>query len=203
MTDRAWLGGQTLAQAVEEVLAAGATLLQLREKGLCPSAFLEEAKALLPLCRRYGVPLIINDCVEVAQKSGADGVHVGQSDMAVRKARALLGPGKIIGASAHNVQEAVEAVAAGADYLGCGAVFGSATKADAGVLPHAVLRQICAAVDVPIVAIGGIGAHNILQLAGTGVDGVAVISALFAQKDKTAATRQLLELSRAMTGGSR
>lgn len=200
VTDRTWLQGQSLYDAVEEVLKGGATLVQLREKHLSQAEFLEEAKALLPLCHRYHVPLIINDNAEVAQKSGADGVHVGQSDMAVRAARALLGEDKIVGASAHNAQEARDAVAAGADYLGCGAVFGSTTKLDVGTLPHDVLAEICAAVDVPIVAIGGICEQNILALSRTGVDGIAVISALFAQRDKAAAAKRLLALSQVMIG---
>lgn len=201
VTDRAWLHGQSLHDAVEEVLKGGATLVQLREKDLPKAAFLQEAQALLPLCHSYNVPLIINDDAEIARKSGADGVHVGQRDMAIQAARALLGKDKIVGASAHNVQEALDAVAAGADYLGCGAVFGSTTKLDAGTLPHATLAEICAAVDVPIVAIGGICEQNLPMLSGTGVDGVAVISALFAQRDKASAAKRLLALSQAMTGG--
>lgn len=202
VTDRSHLGGQSLEEAVEEILSAGATLLQLREKYLGEQEFLEQAQRLLPICRRHGVPLIINDNVRVAVQSGADGVHIGLGDMAIQKARQMLGPEKIIGASAHSVQEALAAAEAGADYLGCGAVFGTQTKKDAGLLAHETLRAICAAVNLPVVAIGGIGEQNILQLRGTGVDGVAVISALFSQKDKAAATRRLLELSRRMIGGA-
>ncbi|MEY8382757.1 thiamine phosphate synthase [Christensenellaceae bacterium 44-20] len=202
VTDRSHLGGQSLEEAVEEILSAGATLLQLREKHLGEQEFLEQAQRLLPICRRHGVPLIINDSVSVAVQSGADGVHIGLGDMAIQKARQMLGPEKIIGASVHSVQEALAAAEAGADYLGCGAVFGTQTKKDAGLLPHETLRAICAAVDLPIVAIGGIGEQNILQLCGTGADGVAVISALFSQKDKAAATRRLLALSRQMIGGA-
>lgn len=203
VTDRSWLHGQSLVYAVEEVLAGGATMLQLREKHLEHRAFLAQAQELLPLCRKYHVPLIINDDVQVALESGADGVHVGQSDMAVQAARSILGPDKIIGASAHNASEALAAVAAGADYLGCGAVFGSTTKADAGLLSLNTLREIRAAVRVPIVAIGGINRQNIARLAGSGVDGVALISALFAAPDKRAAAQQMLEQSLKIAGGER
>ena len=203
VTDRSWLHGQSLVYAVEEVLAGGATMLQLREKHLEHRNFLAQAQELLPLCRKYHVPLIINDDVQVALESGADGVHVGQSDMAVQAARSILGPDKIIGASAHNASEALAAVAAGADYLGCGAVFGSTTKADAGLLSLNTLREIRAAVRVPIVAIGGINRQNIARLAGSGVDGVALISALFAAPDKRAAAQQMLEQSLKIAGGER
>lgn len=203
VTDRSWLHGQSLVYAVEEVLAGGATMLQLREKHLEHRDFLAQAQELLPLCTKYHVPLIINDDVQVALESGADGVHVGQSDMAVQAARSILGPDKIIGASAHNASEALAAVSAGADYLGCGAVFGSTTKADAGLLSLNTLREIRAAVRVPIVAIGGINRQNIARLAGSGVDGVALISALFAAPDKRAAAQQMLEQSLKITGGER
>ncbi len=203
VTDRSWLHGQSLVYAVEEVLAGGATMLQLREKHLEHRDFLAQAQELLPLCRKYHVPLIINDDVQVALESGADGVHVGQSDMAVQAARSILGPDKIIGASAHNASEALAAVAAGADYLGCGAVFGSTTKADAGLLSLNTLREIRVAVRVPIVAIGGINRQNIARLAGSGVDGVALISALFAAPDKRAAAQQMLEQSLKIAGGER
>ena len=203
VTDRSWLHGQSLVCAVEEVLAGGATMLQLREKHLEHRDFLAQAQELLPLCRKYHVPLIINDDVQVALESGADGVHVGQSDMAVQAARSILGPDKIIGASAHNASEALAAVAAGADYLGCGAVFGATTKADAGLLSLNTLREIRVAVRVPIVAIGGINRQNIARLAGSGVDGVALISALFAAPDKRAAAQQMLEQSLKIAGGER
>ena len=203
VTDRSWLHGQSLVYAVEEVLAGGATMLQLREKHLEHRDFLAQAQELLPLCRKYHVPLIINDDVQVALESGADGVHVGQSDMAVQAARSILGPDKIIGASAHNASEALAAVAAGADYLGCGAVFGSTTKADAGLLSSNTLREIRVAARVPIVAIGGINRQNIARLAGSGVDGVALISALFAAPDKRAAAQQMLEQSLKIAGGER
>ena len=138
------------------------------------------------------MPLIINDRPDIAQRAGADGVHVGLSDMGIRRARALLGEGYIIGGSAHNVQEALAAQEAGADYIGCGAVFGSSTKTDATVLPYEELKAICRAVEIPVVAIGGIHRGNVKKLAGSGIDGIAVISALFAGEDKGAAAKELL-----------
>ena len=186
VTDRHWLNGQRLEDVVEELLAAGVTCLQLREKHQDPAEFARMARALKPICARYGVPLILNDAVD------ADGVHVGQDDMSVARARAILGPGKIIGASAHNVAEAVAAYQAGADYLGCGAVFGSATKTDASHLPEGELARVCAATPLPVVGIGGITEENLPRLAGSGVAGVALVSALFAPADKPAAVARLL-----------
>lgn len=171
-------------------------MVQLREKSLGYEAFREEAMRALPLCRQYGVPLIINDNVALAKEVGADGVHVGQSDMEIERAKALLGPGKLVGGSAHNVEEALAAERAGADYLGCGAVFGSATKTDAGKLALSTLKEICSAVRIPVVAIGGIEEANLESLAGTGIAGAAVVSAIFAQEDKAAAVKRLLRLAR-------
>lgn len=193
VSDRSWLNGQTLEQAVEEILAAGATCLQLREKNLDREAFVEQARRLKPICTRFGVPLIINDEIDVCLAADADGVHVGQSDAACAAARAALGPGKIVGVSCHNVAEALAAQEAGADYLGCGAVFATGTKTNVTALSHEELRRICAAVQIPVVAIGGITAENIASLRRTGIAGVAVVSALFAPADKTAAARVLLE----------
>lgn len=194
VTDRTWLKpGERLAQPVEELLKAGVTCVQLREKQAEDAVILEEARILKELCARYGVPLIINDRPDLAKAAEADGVHVGLSDMGIEKARALLGEDYIIGGSAHNVAEALEARKAGADYIGCGAVFGSNTKSDVTALPREELKAICQAVDIPVVAIGGIHEGNIAQLAGTGIDGVAVISALFAKEDKRAAAETLLK----------
>lgn len=194
VTDRSWLkDGESLADSVEELLKAGVTCVQLREKGAADDFFLQEAAALKELCSRYHVPLIINDRPDIAMKAGADGVHVGLSDMGIEKARKMLGAGYIIGGSAHNVAEAFHAQAAGADYIGCGAVFGSTTKQDVTLLPTEELKAICQAADIPVVAIGGIHAGNIKKLSGTGISGVAVISALFAAEDKTEAARKLLE----------
>ena len=200
VTDRAWTGSQPLAQQVEAALQNGATCLQLREKALDSAAFREEARQMAALCRRYGVPLIINDNVEVALACGAAGVHLGQQDMPIAQARRMAGPDLILGASAHTVQEALEAQAAGADYLGVGAVFSTSTKADASPLSLTTLREICAAVSIPVVAIGGITETNLLQLTGCGAAGVAVVSAIFGAPDPGAATARLVQLARQMTG---
>ena len=200
VTDRAWTGSQPLARQVEAALQNGATCLQLREKALDPAAFREEARQMAALCRRYGVPLIINDNVEVALACGAAGVHLGQQDMPIAQARRMAGPDLILGASAHTVQEALEAQAAGADYLGVGAVFSTSTKADASPLPLTTLREICAAVSIPVVAIGGITETNLLQLTGCGAVGVAVVSAIFGAPDPGAATARLVRLAHQMTG---
>lgn len=173
-------------------------MIQLRERHLDRAAFKAEALELKELCRTYAVPLIINDDVELALEIGADGVHVGQEDLEAGRARALLGPDKLLGVSAHSVEEALRAQAAGADYLGAGAVFPTGTKDDVSVLPYERLKDICAAVDIPVVAIGGIGEHNILQLAGSGVAGVAVVSAIYAQPDVRAAARRLKALAEEM-----
>ena len=198
VTDRAWVGRQTLPEQVEAVLKGGATCVQLREKELDGAAFLEEARTLAALCRRYGVPLIINDNVEVALASGADGVHVGQDDLTVEQVRRLAGDRLIVGVSAHSVEQALAAQAGGADYLGVGAVFATATKSDAHVLPRETLAEICRAVDIPVVAIGGIGEDNLLQLAGTGVDGAALVSAIFSAPDIEGQCRKLRALSERM-----
>ena len=194
VTDRHWLNGQRLEDVVEELLAAGVTCLQLREKHQDPAEFARMARALKPICARYGVPLILNDAVELAKEVDADGVHVGQDDMSVARARAILGPGKIIGASAHNVAEAKKAFADGADYLGCGAMFATATKTNVTALPKETLRDICAAVPIPVVAIGGIHKQNLLSLAHCGEAGVALVSAIFAAKDIEAECRELRAL---------
>lgn len=212
VTDRRWLSeGEALAEYLEAVLKAGVTCVQLREKNSTQEERLREAQAIKPLCAAYHVPFIINDDVATAKAVDADGVHVGQDDTSVLEARAVLGPGKIIGASAHNAEEARRAAQQGADYLGAGAVFGSSTKQDASYLPIETLREIRQAVDLPIVAIGGISEANILKLSGSGADGVAVISALFDQKDETgkitpqsaaAAARRLCKLSEEMAASN-
>lgn len=197
VTDRRWLkAGERLAEPVEELLKAGVTCVQLREKEADDELFLQEALELKALCDRYQVPLIINDRPDIAKETGADGVHVGLSDMGIEKAREFLGDGFIIGGSAHNVKEALAAQEAGADYIGCGAVFGSRTKKDVTTLPAAELKRICRNVRIPVVAIGGIRLENIEELAGTGADGVAVISALFGAADKEAAVREFLRLTK-------
>lgn len=183
VTDRSWLNGQTLYEQVEQALKGGVTLVQLREKGLGAEQFLQEARQIQQLCRRFGVPLIINDSIEVALAVDADGVHLGQDDANAAQARQLLGKDKIIGVSAHNVQEALQAVQDGADYLGSGAVFGSGTKTNVSTLPIQTLQEICNAVPIPVVAIGGITEQNLQQLSGSGIAGAAVVSAIFAQEN--------------------
>ena len=196
VSDNSWLQpGETLVQIAEVLLQNGVTCWQLRDKQAKHEEIIAQARQILPVCRAYGVPLIINDDVQAVLEADADGVHVGQSDMAVQKARSILGTEKIIGTSAHSAAEAVAAVQAGADYLGCGAVFGSTTKKDAGVLSYKELCAICKAVSIPVVAIGGISRYNILQLAQSGIDGVAVISALFAAEDKPRAVKEMLKLA--------
>ncbi len=201
VTDRSWLKGESLEEAVEAAIKGGVTVIQLREKNCSHEELTEAARRLRPVCAAGGVPLIINDDVQAALEAGADGVHVGQEDMAVAEARKLLGPDKIVGASAHNREEALEAVRQGADYLGCGAVFGSATKKDASVLPMEELKKICAAVSVPVAAIGGISEENCRELAGTGIAGIAVISAVFGKEDKEAAVARLRRLAEEIAGG--
>ncbi len=197
VTDCSWMKcGENLEKIVEILLQNGVTCVQLREKSVEHEQIVRDAKNLLPICRRYGVPLIINDDVKAVLESGADGVHLGQSDMELEKARIILGSQKIIGTSAHNVNEAIMAEKNNADYLGCGAVFGSLTKKDAGLLSKKELSAICDAVSIPVVAIGGISKNNILQLMGSGIAGVAVVSALFAQTDKAKATQEMLGLAK-------
>ena len=198
VTDRAWTGKQTLYQQVEAALKGGMTCVQLREKELDQAAFLQEAKELCALCRRYGVPFIVNDNVDVAQACGADGVHVGQEDMKAGEVRRRVGEDMILGVSVHTVEEARRAVRDGADYLGLGAVFPTSTKTDADQMSNETLRDICGAVEIPVVAIGGLNRDNILRLSGSGVDGVALVSAIFGAEDIEAACRELCALSEQM-----
>ena len=219
VTDRSWLNGETLYSQVEKALQGGATFLQLREKELDEAHFKEEAIALKALCKQYGVPFVlddkdhfmeealelkklcaayhvpfvINDNVEIAAKMDADGVHVGQSDMEAGDVRAKLGPDKIIGVSAQTVEQAILAEQRGADYLGVGAVFHTGSKADAEDVSHETLTAICNAVKIPVIAIGGITRDNVTELSGSGICGIAVISAIFAQKDIVSATKDLKE----------
>ncbi len=193
VTDRSWLKpGETLAEVVETLLKAGVTCVQLREKEAEDAFILQEAQELKALCHRYGVPFLVNDRPDLAQAVGADGVHVGQEDTGLTEARNLLGPNALLGGSAHTVEEALAAQAAGADYLGCGAVFGSGTKHNVSQMPLETLTAICQAVDIPVVAIGGVSLDNLPLLADTGIAGVAVISGLFAADDKTEAAQAFL-----------
>lgn len=196
VTDRAWLNGATLESQVEQALKGGATFVQLREKELDEETFLEEAKKIKKLCGKYHVPFVINDNVDIALAVDADGVHVGQSDMEAGKVREKLGPDKIIGVSCKNVEQALLAKKHGADYLGVGAVYPTGTKKDATAVTPEVLSEICQAVDIPVVAIGGINKKRLEPLKGTGVDGVAVVSAIFAAEDIEKAAKELKEAVR-------
>ena len=187
ITDRHWLNGRTLYSVVKESLEGGVTFLQLREKELDEEHFLEVARELQKLCREYQVPFVVNDNVDIAVAINADGVHVGQSDMEAGDVRAKLGPDKIIGVTAKTVKQAVLAQERGADYLGVGAVFHTDSKADAREISFDTLRDICKAVSIPVIAIGGITEENVKELAGTGICGVAVISAIYARSDIKAA----------------
>lgn len=198
VTDRAWTGRQSLYEQVEAALKGGATCVQLREKELDEEDFLAEAVEICALCKAYSVPFFINDNVEIAIKCKADGIHVGQEDMQASQVRQRVGSDMLIGVSVHSVEEALEAVKNGADCLGVGAMFSTSTKTDVTVLPKQILRDICSAVDIPVVAIGGIGKKNISQLAGTGVDGVALVSAIFAADDIEGECRLLRQLSEQM-----
>ncbi|MCI8387005.1 MAG: thiamine phosphate synthase [Clostridiales bacterium] len=202
VTDSAWIGRQTLYEQVECALRGGVTCVQLREKHKNTAELLDEAIKLRELCGSYNVPFIINDNVELALKSGADGVHVGQDDMNVAELRKLVGDNFIIGASAHNVNEAIQAERDGADYLGVGAVFATSTKSDASPLSFDTLRAITDIVSIPVVAIGGINRERILKLTGSGVDGVALVSAIFSAEDIESECRKLRELSNRMVTGN-
>ena len=195
VTDSHWLNGRTLHSVVKESLEGGVTFVQLREKQLDEAHFMEEAKDLQVLCREYNVPFIINDNVDIALEMDADGVHVGQSDMEADDVRAKLGPDKIIGVSAQTVEQAVLAEKRGADYLGVGAVFHTDSKADVAEVSRETLKAICDAVDIPVIAIGGISKENVSELSGTGICGIAVISAIFAEKDIKKATEKLKSLT--------
>ena len=198
VTDRHWLNGRTLLEVVRESLDGGVTMLQLREKTLEEGAFLEEARALQALCRERHVPFIVNDNVDIARAMGADGVHVGQSDMEALDVRAKLGPDKIIGVSAQTVEQAVLAERHGADYLGVGAVFPTSSKDDAVEVPFETLKAICEAVSIPVIAIGGITKDNVKELSSSGICGIAVISAIYGQKDIKKASEELKTATKEM-----
>ena len=191
VTDRHWLSGRKLSDVVKESLEGGVTFVQLREKELDEETFLKEAKELKELCRQYNVPFVINDNVELAKKIDADGVHVGQSDMEAGDVRAMLGPDKIIGVSAQPVEQAILAEKRGADYLGVGAVFKTGSKADADDVSFETLKAICDAVSIPVIAIGGITLENVKELSGSGICGIAVISAIYAAGDIKKAAEDL------------
>ncbi|MBO6161770.1 MAG: thiamine phosphate synthase [Eubacterium sp.] len=201
VTDRHWLAeGEPLSYAVQQALEGGATLVQIREKNLEEGAFEQEAIELQALCRRHHVPFIVNDNVELALRIGADGIHVGQEDMEAGRVREMLGPDRILGVSAQTVEEALRAEAAGADYLGVGAVFPTGSKDDAVDVPHETLKAICEAVSIPVVAIGGITYENTEMLKDSGIAGISVISAIFGQKEIEAATRKLRDRAEKLFG---
>ncbi|MCR5796317.1 MAG: thiamine phosphate synthase [Eubacterium sp.] len=194
ITDRHWLGNRPLTEVVEESLRGGATMIQLREKNLDEAAFLQEARALRDLCKKYSVPFIINDNISIAAEVDADGVHVGQSDMAASKAREILGKDKIIGVTAKTIEQAIAAEQMGADYLGVGAVFPTSSKEDALPITHEMLRKICETVSIPVAAIGGITKENIPQLKGNGISGIATISAIYGMPNIEESTRELKKI---------
>lgn len=199
VTDRHWLTeDETLYSVVEKALKGGATFMQLREKKLEEAKFMEEAKEIKALCAQYDVPFVINDNVALAVSMDADGVHVGQSDMAAGDVRAKIGPDKILGVSAHTVEQAKLAEAQGADYLGVGAVFPTGSKDDADEVRHETLKEICQSVNIPVIAIGGITEENTPRLSGSGICGIAVISAIFGQQDIEEATRALKKVTKEM-----
>lgn len=201
ITDRKWLNGRTLVSQVEEALKNGATFLQLREKNLSYNELVKEAVQIKKIAAKYKVPFVINDNIYAAKEAGADGVHIGQGDASYHKARKLLGDNKIIGMTAHNLNEALAAQKAGADYIGAGAVFTTSTKQDTIPMPFDILKEITDNISIPVVAIGGINHENIKKLKGLGINGVAVISALFAQENISAATARMLDLSKEIVNG--
>lgn len=191
VTDRSWLNGESLYSQVEKAITGGATFIQLREKKLDKENFKQEAIEIKSLCNKYNIPFVINDNVDIALEINADGVHVGQSDMEAGSVREKLGEGKMIGVSASNVEQALLAEKNGADYLGVGAVFPTSSKDDAAEVSKEMLTDICNAVHIPVIAIGGITRDNVVELGGSGIVGVAVISAIFAQPDIVEATKDL------------
>ena len=200
VTDRTWTKDVSLYEQVEQTLKGGTTLDQLREKDLPYEDFLQEGKEIQELCKKYQVPFVINDNVQLAKELDADGVHIGQDDMKICDARNLIGSNKILGVSVQTVEDAIFAEKEGADYLGVGAVFSTSTKLDAVDVSYQMLKEICSAVKIPVVAIGGINKNNILDLQNSGICGVAVVSAIFAQKNIFGATKELLELAKKVRG---
>ena len=193
ITDRYWLNGRPLIHDVQLALEGGVTMIQLREKNLDEESFYREAIEIKELCKKFHVPFIINDNVELAKKVDADGIHVGQNDMAAQDVRAIIGSDKILGVSTQTVEEALLAQKMGADYLGVGAVFPTGSKDDCWVLSHDLCREICSAVTIPVVAIGGINLGNISKLSGLGFSGISLISAIFGQDDIKSAAMKLKE----------
>lgn len=203
VTDQSWLGDRTLPMDVEVALKGGVTCLQVREKDLAQDSFLKESFEIKELCKKYQVPFIINDNVSIMLKCDADGIHVGQSDMEACQVRTLIGEDKILGVSVQAVEQAKKAEAQGADYLGVGAVFATTTKEDANIVDRATLEAICKSVSIPVVAIGGIYKENIMELKGSGVEGVALVSAIFASTSIEKECKELRKLSEEMVTGKR
>lgn len=201
VTDRAWTKDVSLYEQVALTLKGGTTFVQLREKNLPYDDFKAEGEKLLKLCKNYSVPFVINDNVQLAKEIDADGVHIGQDDMEISEARKIIGNDKILGVSVQTVEDAIFAEKEGADYLGVGAVFSTSTKLDAVDVSYQMLKEICSAVKIPVVAIGGINKNNILDLQNSGICGVAVVSAIFAEKDIFGATKELLELAKKVGEG--
>ena len=198
VTDRTWTQKQSLYEQVEAALRGGATCIQLREKEMSDEAFLEEALAIKSLCQKYQVPFIINDNLKVALACQADGIHVGQQDMEALNVRKLIGEKMLLGVSAQTLEQAICAEKQGADYLGVGAVFQTTTKADADYVARDTLKAICSTVKIPVVAIGGIYKHNIMELEASGVDGVALVSAIFSAENIEEECKSLRSLSEKM-----
>ena len=196
ITDRCWMGDDSLEEQVEEALKGGASFIQLREKDLSFDEFLDQAKKIKKLTDKYGTPFVINDNVEVAIKSGADGVHIGQSDMNAKEVRKLIGNNKILGVSANTIEIAKLAEENGADYIGVGAVFKTNTKEDADTISMDTIKDICKSVSIPVVAIGGINESTVLDLKGSGVDGICCVSAIFAKQDIYESTKNLYKLAK-------
>lgn len=196
VTDRTWLKDNNLPSQVEQAVQGGATCIQLREKQLSFDEFCKLATEVKKITDQYHIPFIINDNIDVAIAVNADGIHVGQKDMEITIARKKLGPNKIIGVSTHTVEEAILAQKNGADYLGIGAVFQTSTKQDTNLVSFDTLKIICNSVNIPVVAIGGIKKDNIVMLAGSRIDGVAVVSAIFAQSDIKKAAQEMSLLSK-------
>lgn len=199
VTDRSWVGKQTLSEQVESAIKGGVTCIQLREKNSDNASFLKEAFEIREICKMYNVPLIINDNLDIALKCNADGVHVGQTDMNAEAVREIVGNKMIIGVSARTVEQALSAEKAGADYLGAGAVFSTATKLNAKSITHGTLKEICSKVNIPVVAIGGINKNNISELADSGIDGVALVSAVFSADNIEDECRLLKKLALKVT----
>lgn len=195
VTDRSWTNEKSLYEQVDETLKGGTTFVQLREKDLSYEDFLQEGKEIQELCKKYNVPFVINDNVQLAKELDADGVHIGQDDMTISETRKIIGNDKILGVSVQTVEDAIFAEKAGADYLGVGAVFSTSTKLDAVDVSYEMLKNICESVKIPVVAIGGINKTNIMNLAKSGICGVAVVSAIFAQEDIIGATKELFDLA--------